>query len=215
MSMYEISALLSVHQFATATRSKLEMKKAGFRKITIASVCIIISICFSLSIIILSVLKLPQLSQPGIITTTHSADKLPVIGKFGKMMIDMLPGDLAFTVFLPSEEAFGHVLKLKVNESLKVKQLNDTLAILSRVLGFSAVPRTIHSADVQIGREMDFDSLSGFRLSVWKEEDGRLLVNRIRSRSEDLRVRETVVHVMDGVIMDADFEQSFQEEEED
>lgn len=128
----------------------------------------------------------------------------------------MLPLDLPFTIFLPSQNAFSQTLKLKVNESLKTEQLNDTIAVLSRVLGFSVVPRAIRSVDVPIdGKELDFDSLSGFRLVIWKEEDGRLLVNGVGSKSVDYFVKEIVVHVMDGVIMDSEFEQAFREEDDE
>uniref|UniRef100_A0A7N0UAL2 FAS1 domain-containing protein n=1 Tax=Kalanchoe fedtschenkoi TaxID=63787 RepID=A0A7N0UAL2_KALFE len=190
------------------------MKKAGVSRNPITSICLAISICCSL-VIILSLRKLPEVSQPNL--RANSSDEPPAIGKFGGMMIELLPDDLPFTVFLPSDEAFGNVLKLKVNESLTGEQLNDTQAVLSRVLGFSAVPRAIYSAEVPAssGKEVDFDSLSGFRLCVWKEEGGRLVVNRVKSISEDYRVRETIVHIMDGVIMDADFEQSFREEDDE
>ena len=63
-------------------------------------------------------------------------------------------------------------------------------------------------ADVQLGELVNYDSLSGFPLYVSKDIDGMLVVNRIRSEIVDVRKKEIVVHVMDGVIMDAEFEQS-------
>ncbi|RYR46224.1 hypothetical protein Ahy_A07g031979 isoform A [Arachis hypogaea] len=111
------------------------------------------------------------------------------------MMLEMLPHDLAFTVFVPSEEAFKRDLRLDFNDSLKPDKYNDTYAIVSRVLGFSAVPRSIHSDSVKLGELVNYDSLSGFSLYISKDIDGMLR-------------NEIVVHVMDGVIMDAEFEQS-------
>jgi uncharacterized surface protein with fasciclin (FAS1) repeats len=130
------------------------------------------------------------------------------LGKFGEMMIEMLPQDLAFTVFVPSEEAFKRDLRLNVNDSLKQDKFNDTYAIVSRVLGFSVVPRTLCSVDLRFGEVLSYDSLSGFPLYVSKDVDGMVVVNRIRSEIVDVRKKEIVVHVLDGVIMDADFEQS-------
>ncbi|KAE9615009.1 hypothetical protein Lalb_Chr04g0250741 [Lupinus albus] len=37
--------------------------------------------------------------------------------------------------------------------------------------------------------------------------DGMLVVNKIRSEVVDVTKREIVIHVLDGVIMDADLEQ--------
>ncbi|BFG22804.1 hypothetical protein CerSpe_090790 [Prunus speciosa] len=138
------------------------------------------------------------------------------VGKFGKMMLEMLPEDLAFTVFVPSEEAFERDLRLSSNESLVGEKMNDdTYAIMSRVLGFSAMPRRLASVNVPIDKELSYDSISGFVLYISKEEDGALTVNRVRSKRVDLRKKGSVVHIMDGVIMDAEFQQSVQPEEQD
>ncbi|GKF69070.1 hypothetical protein Tco_0202127, partial [Tanacetum coccineum] len=52
---------------------------------------------------------------------------------------------------------------------------------------------------------------------VSKDADETLAVNRVRSKRVDLRKGEMVVHVMDGVIMEAEFEQSVRpnDDEED
>ncbi|GFY82131.1 hypothetical protein Acr_02g0003710 [Actinidia rufa] len=63
---------------------------------------------------------------------------------------------------------------------------------------------------VPSGEEICYDSLSGFSLYISKDSDGMLIVNRVRSERVDLRKGKIVVHVMDGVIMDAEFEQSVQ-----
>jgi hypothetical protein len=47
-------------------------------------------------------------------------------------------------------------------------------------------------------------------LYISKDLDGMLVVNRIRSEKVDLRRGQIVVHIMDGVIMDAEFEQAVQ-----
>lgn len=175
-----------------------------------------ILVCVScLLILSVSVFKLPEATtrnnEMGFYHPTFKSRKLPQnvkLGKFGEMMVEMLPQDLVFTVFVPSEEAFKRDLRLSVNESFREEKFNDTYAIISRILGFSAVPRSLSPVDVPLRELVSYDSLSGFPLYIAKDIDGMLVVNRIRSEMVDVRKRKIVVHIMEGVIMDADFEQS-------
>lgn len=132
------------------------------------------------------------------------------LGELGKFMVEMLPDDLAFTIFTPSEEAFERVLGLRASNSLVEDKLNDTFAVLSRVMGFSVLPRHLSSEAVPLLKEISFDSLSGYRLYAWKASNGTLFVNNVRSERVDVRRGETIVHIMSGVIVDPEFEQSFQ-----
>lgn len=134
------------------------------------------------------------------------------LGKIAKIMVSMLPDDLAFTIFVPSEEAFASVLNLTVANDLTSEKWNDTVAILSRVVGFSTIPQHLSSAVTSNGKEMVYDSISGFRLYTWKDSIGRLVVNDICSEQNDIWSREIIVHIMSGVIMDAEFEQAFRSE---
>ncbi|GFY83518.1 hypothetical protein Acr_03g0002920 [Actinidia rufa] len=137
-------------------------------------------------------LKLPEVSvadskmasfRPRRIKKVLEAEK---IGQFGEMIIEMLPEDLAFTVFVPSGRAFARDLRLNVNDSLTGDKFHDAHAILTRILGFSAVPRTISSVSVPSVEEFCYDSLSGFSLYISKDSDGMLIVNRVRSEHVDL-----------------------------
>ncbi|KAI4299443.1 hypothetical protein L6164_032904 [Bauhinia variegata] len=182
--------------------------------ITLVSMLVSVS---CLLIVILTIFKLPEVSsrkgEMGFYPTVKSrkfSQNVMNLGKFGEMMVEMLPQDLAFTVFVPSEEAFNRDLHLWVNNSLVPEKFNDTYAIISRILGFSAVPRTISSVNVPFGDHVSYDSLSGFPLYISKDIDGMLVANRIRSKIVDVRKMEILIHVMDGVIMDADFEESVQ-----
>lgn len=181
----------------------------------IAFVGVVISVC-CLLVIMVSVLQLPEVSLRNEVTGPNrtirirKVSKDEEIGRFGEMMIEMLPEDLAFTVFVPSEKAFQRDLRLRLNDSLVAEKRNDTYAVVSRILGFSAVPQTLSSATVSSSKEVFYDSLSGFTLYISKDLDGMLVVNRIRSEKVDLRRREIVVHVMDEVLMDGEFEQAVQ-----
>ncbi|KAI9094491.1 hypothetical protein K1719_026716 [Acacia pycnantha] len=126
----------------------------------------------------------------GIYHPTFKSKKVPQnfkLDKFGEMMVEMLPQDLTFTIFIPSEEAFKRDLHLSVNESLVTEKFNDTYAILTRILGFSAVPRELSSIDVPLGELVSYDSLSGFQLYISKDINRMLFVNRIRSKITDVR----------------------------
>lgn len=186
------------------------MKRRGhFTNDPIKFLCLVVLIACSL-VLYFSVLKLDEIPQGtenviGLKMKLNRIDRRGGggIGKFGEIVIGMLPQDLGFTLFLPSEKAFERDLGLKLGENG-----NDTYAILTRVLGFSAVPRRIYANDVQFGEEIDYDSISGYTMYISKDSDGGLIVNRIASEMVDLRRGKIVVHVMDGVIMDSEFEQS-------
>ncbi|NP_001142563.2 uncharacterized protein [Zea mays] len=144
------------------------------------------------------------------------------LGELGDAMVSMLPKDLPFTVFVPSVDSFTRVLRLqgsKSNASTGDQEAatdtdTNTYAILSRVLGFSAVPRRLLAADVPVpprgaGAVRLLDSVSGLRLYASRDARGALVVNGVRSECVDIIRGETVVHVLAGVLMDAEFERSF------
>ncbi|KAI3440529.1 FAS1 domain-containing protein [Psidium guajava] len=196
------------------------MRRGYFAKNSIAFVCMVVSLCCFL-ILFLSTLRLPEVSSgKDAVRSQQTAEvgkfskNLHLVGTFGEMMVEMLPQDLAFTVFVPSEKAFGRDLRLNVKESFVAENINNTYAIVSRVLGFSAIPRALTSDMVPVG-EVSHDSLSGFTLYISKAVNGNIIVNGVRSESLDRRKGEIVVHIMDGVVMDADFKQSVQPDYDD
>ncbi|PUZ42000.1 hypothetical protein GQ55_9G548300 [Panicum hallii var. hallii] len=134
------------------------------------------------------------------------------LGELGDAMVSMLPKDLPFTVFVPSPGSFRRVLKLQgSNASAAAEGDDNTSAVLSRVLGFSAVPRRLLAADVPPrGPARLLDSVSGLRIRASRDAArGAVVVNGVRSVCADIVRGETVVHVVAGVLMDAEFERSF------
>lgn len=187
------------------------MRKGRLFNRPTALILILVSIC-CLVVVIMSMLNLPEIPNGHSEIEFQQSSEL---GKFGEMMIEMLPTDLAFTVFAPSERAFEHDLGLRGNHSLSSEEWDNTYATVSRVLGFSAVPRKIYSDSIPIGKEKSFDSISGFVLYVSKDLEGGLVVNGVRSKWVDMQKGELVVHIMEGVIMDAQFEQSVRPDDGD
>ncbi|KAH9322503.1 hypothetical protein KI387_017142, partial [Taxus chinensis] len=153
------------------------------------------------------------------------ASKTPVAwGFFGEMMVGMLPHDLPFTVFVPSEQKFRRILGQKddfagegnFTEEMAVNSTyNNTIAVVSRILGFSTVPLHLLSRSVPLNAEVVMDSISGFELQVTRSSRGVLYVNNVSCEVTDARRGQLIVHVVHGVIMDAEFEQSMRPEEED
>ncbi|KAK2983237.1 hypothetical protein RJ640_023357 [Escallonia rubra] len=187
------------------------MRRSCFLRNSIAIVCVIVSLS-CLLVLSISVFRLPEVStRNNIMGSSNKSRKVREIesfGKFGEMMVEMLPEDLAFTIFIPSEKAFERDLRFREDESLVGEKVNDTYAVLTRLLGFSAVPRMIHSGSIPNGKEISYDSLSGYSLFMSRDLDGMVVVNGVRSEVVDRRKGKIVVHIMDGVIMEADFEQS-------
>ncbi|RCV45718.1 hypothetical protein SEVIR_9G479100v4 [Setaria viridis] len=144
------------------------------------------------------------------------------LGELGDAMVSMLPKDLPFTVFVPSPGSFRRVLGLQQgrNASAAAEGDNDnTYAVLSRVLGFSAVPRRLLAADAPprgtACLALALDSVSGLRIHASRDARGALVVNGVRSECVDVVRGEIVVHVIAGVLMDAEFERSFAVEASD
>ncbi|XP_051121903.1 LOW QUALITY PROTEIN: uncharacterized protein LOC127245191 [Andrographis paniculata] len=165
-------------------------------------VCLIISFTF-IVIQIYSALQLGSISSE---TSSAELKLLPNTrtsssSEFGETVIKMLPEDLKFTMFLPSEESFRRDLRLNMNDS-------NSYAVLTRVLGFSAVPRWITLAELEYGKEKCFQTISGFNLYVSKDSTGMVVVNGVVSNQVGLKMKDLMVHIMDGVVMDAEFEQS-------
>ncbi|CAN6977857.1 hypothetical protein BRARA_I03829 [Brassica rapa] len=164
----------------------------------------------SLTILIFSLLRLPD-SPPIIFTGKLRADLSDELGFFGNMIIEMLPEDLVFTAFVPSEKAFDRDLGMtKPNNTRKSKSLEDeenTYAVVSRILGFAVVPYRVEAGDVGKDETASYESLSGFTLKIWRKSGG-LVVNGVETEKMGLKRGKIMVHIMDGVIMDSDFAQS-------
>ncbi|OEL31662.1 hypothetical protein BAE44_0007319 [Dichanthelium oligosanthes] len=123
-------------------------------------------------------------------------------------MVSMLPKELPFTVFVPSRDSFGRVLGLqRSNASAGAEGDNNTYAVLSRMLGFSVVPRRLLAVDVP--PRLPLDSVSELQIHASRDTRRALVVNGLRSECVNAVRGETVVHVIAGVLMDAKFERCF------
>ncbi|EOA24764.1 hypothetical protein CARUB_v10018041mg [Capsella rubella] len=194
------------------------MKKPHFLKNPVVFLLLLITLS-SLTILIFSFLKLPETPlAAGNHLCKQRNELTDELGYFGKMMIGMLPEDLVFTAFVPSDKAFRRDLGLKSNNSRRINSLEDddgdnTYAVVSRIMGFAVVPYKVEEADIRNDETASYESLSGFKLKIWKKErngGSGLVVNGVETEKVGFVKRgKTIVHIMNGVVMDSDFAQSF------
>ncbi|KAL2253822.1 UNVERIFIED_CONTAM: hypothetical protein Sindi_0176900 [Sesamum indicum] len=67
-----------------------------------------------------------------------------------------------------------------------------------------AVPRWISVVDLEHGKEKIYESISEFNL--YASKDSRVVVKGVVSEQTGLKMGNVLVHVVDGVVMDAEFE---------
>ncbi|CAH8268755.1 unnamed protein product [Arabidopsis lyrata] len=190
------------------------MKKPHFLKNPVFFLFLLIT-ASSLTILIFSFLKLPETTPA---TGNHlrkfGDDLSDELGFFGKMMIEMLPEDLVFTAFVPSEKSFSRDLGLKLNKSRPIKSPEDddgdnTYAVVSRIMSFAVVPYKVEEVDIGKEETASYESLSGFTLKIWKKRNGGgLVVNGVKTEKMGLKRGKIIAHIMNGVVMDSDFAQS-------
>ncbi|MCO5572946.1 hypothetical protein L7F22_026708 [Adiantum nelumboides] len=154
----------------------------------------------------------------------HVTDK-PQLGRYGELMLSFLRPDLPFTLFIPRPSLFESMLlsmnhksntsgTLFVNSSVVDEE--NSYAVVSRIFGFSAIPRYILSSMMALNCEREFDSVAGFRLNLVRVPPrGTFMVNNLACSAVDIIKGHVVVHLVDGILMDADFEQSFMPFQED
>ncbi|CAN8254501.1 unnamed protein product [Cochlearia groenlandica] len=189
------------------------MKKHQFLKNPITFLLLLIT-ASSLTIISISFLRLPE--PPLSAAVDNRDDFSDEIGFFGNMLIDMLPTDLTFTAFVPSEKAFLRDLKLNPNNT---HDGDNTYAVVSRIMGFAVVPYKVEESDIEIYKTASYESLSGFELKIWRKRNGGgnrgIVVNGAVTEKMGIKRGKIIVHIIDGVVMDSDFALSFASSEEE
>lgn len=109
-------------------------------------------------------------------------------------LVDTLKGDGPFTVFAPTDDAFGALPKGTV-EGL----LADTDA-LTAVLTYHVVPGKVMSSDLSDG--MSAKTVQGQEVMI--KTSGGVTVNGINVVQPDVEASNGVIHVIDGVLLPAE-----------
>jgi uncharacterized surface protein with fasciclin (FAS1) repeats len=107
-------------------------------------------------------------------------------------LVDALKGEGPFTVFAPTNEAFGAIPKEQLAALLKDKEA------LTGVLTYHVVPGKVMAADVV--KITEAKTLQGEPLKI-AVVDGKVTVNGVNVVATDIDCTNGVIHVIDGVLM--------------
>ena len=127
----------------------------------------------------------------GIASTNDSFDVLTALLKHAKL-VDVLNGDTEFTVFAPTDDAFGRLPSGTI-ESLFQPENRE---MLTTILTYHVVPGSVLSTDLSSG---SVDSVAGIPLEV--AVGSGVMVNDSNVVSADIEASNGVIHVVDQVLL--------------
>jgi uncharacterized surface protein with fasciclin (FAS1) repeats len=112
-------------------------------------------------------------------------------------LVDTLKGTGPYTVFAPTDEAFGKLPAATLNDLLKPENKQK----LQRILTYHVVPGRVSSADVVKLRTAK--AVSGDTIDI-KTNGGTVMVDNARVVKTDVQASNGVIHVIDSVILPDD-----------
>ena len=111
-------------------------------------------------------------------------------------LVKTLQGKGPFTVFAPTNEAFGKLGDEQVQSLLEPENRDQ----LTKVLTYHVVPGTLTASDLSDGQELD--TVAGETLTV-KVDGDEVMVGDATVVKPDVEASNGVVHVIDGVLTPA------------
>jgi uncharacterized surface protein with fasciclin (FAS1) repeats len=99
-----------------------------------------------------------------------------------------------FTVFAPTDAAFGEIDPAVLNELLE-----DPTGALAQILLYHVVSGSVASGDLSDG--MVVETLQGQSITVTIDEDGNVFINEAQVTVADLVADNGIVHVIDAVLL--------------
>lgn len=109
-------------------------------------------------------------------------------------LAETLSGTGPFTVFAPTNEAFGKVPKATLDNLMKPEMKAD----LTKILTYHVVPGALKAADLTDGQELT--TVQGQKLMV-SVKDGKVMVGGANVTIADVISSNGVTHVVDRVLM--------------
>ncbi|MCS6774125.1 MAG: fasciclin domain-containing protein [Thermoflexales bacterium] len=109
-------------------------------------------------------------------------------------LVDTLKGEGPFTVFAPTDEAFGKVDKETLESLLKPENKDKLTAVLT----YHVVPGKVMAADVV--KLTSAKTVQGSDVTI-KVEDGAVYVSGAKVIQTDIMASNGVIHVIDTVIL--------------
>ena len=112
-------------------------------------------------------------------------------------LVETLKGKGPYTVFAPTDEAFGKLPAGTLNDLLKPENKQK----LQRILSYHVVPGRVSSADVV--KLHTAKAVSGDTIDI-KANGGTVMVDSARVVKADVRASNGIIHVIDSVILPDD-----------
>ena len=109
-------------------------------------------------------------------------------------LVETLKGEGPFTVFAPTDAAFGALPAGAVDGLLK------DVPQLKAVLTYHVIPGRVLSTDLPVGTH-EVATVEGRKLTVVKAADGSVTVNGAKVVAADVIAGNGVIHVIDGVAL--------------
>ncbi|MGD1854989.1 MAG: fasciclin domain-containing protein [Leptolyngbyaceae cyanobacterium] len=126
-----------------------------------------------------------------IASTNDSFDVLTALLKHAEL-VGVLNGKTEFTVFAPTDDAFGRLPKGTI-ESLYQPENRE---LLSTILTYHVVPGSVASTQLSSG---SVDSVAGIPLDISVESG--VMVNSANVVSADIEASNGIIHVVDTVLL--------------
>ena len=112
-------------------------------------------------------------------------------------LAETLQGEGPFTVFAPTDEAFGKLPADAVKDLLKP----ENKEVLVKILRYHVVPNEVLSKDLQSG---EVKSLDGTPINVKVDPSTGVMVNDAKVTTADIKGSNGVIHIIDNVILPPD-----------
>ena len=112
-------------------------------------------------------------------------------------LAETLQGEGPFTVFAPTDEAFGKLPQDAVEDLLKP----ENKEVLVKILRYHVVPSEVLSTDLKTG---EVKSVDGAPISVKVEPGKGVMVNDANVTTADVKTSNGVIHIIDNVILPPD-----------
>jgi uncharacterized surface protein with fasciclin (FAS1) repeats len=109
-------------------------------------------------------------------------------------LVETLSGEGPFTVFAPTDEAFGKLPKGTLEDLLKPENKKK----LAGILTYHVVAGKVMAADVV--KLKNAKTVQGQRVRI-RVKDGNVMLNRAKVVKTDIPCKNGVIHVIDAVIL--------------
>ena len=109
-------------------------------------------------------------------------------------LVETLSGEGPFTVFAPTDEAFGNLPKGTLEDLLKPENKEK----LADILKYHVVSGKVKAADVV--KLKNAETVQGSKIRI-KVKEGKVRVNKANVVKTDIGCKNGVIHVIDAVIL--------------